>query len=373
MRAMAKVVGWLAVVPMALLTLVVLSEPPTWSGAAYVLGADACVAALVLAGRPLAARLARLGGGLIAATVAVRVGWAGGGATVSMSTSGEGSQRLVDRLVDERDLSVNAARAMAWTGAFHDPDLPELSAAMRSAYDDMARDQPDAASPVLATYLGLERPKASDTIEIPAAGATDGAVIFLHGYAGNFTMSCWLFANAARRAHMTTVCPSTRWVGDWWSADGEATVRATLAVLRARGMRRVYLAGLSNGAIGASLLATRVSGFAGLVLVSGAAPEASAPGIPTLVVQGRDDGQIPASLVHGYAERAGARYVEVDAGHFAMLTRRARVEGEISAWLLAQGLRARSQAMREVPASIAKAEAARGTLLAEPEAWTRRP
>lgn len=335
-RSMAKFVGWAGAVPMVVLTLVVMSEPPTWSAAAYVLGLDACVAALVLSGRPLARRLAWVGGGLIVAAAALRAGLAGRGGTVSLSVSGEGSARVVDRLVEERDLSVNAARAIAWTHFLGDPDVPELAGAMRSAYDDMARDQPETASPVLATYLGLERPKAFDAIEIPAAGEADGAVIFLHGYAGNFTMSCWLFANAARRAQLTTVCPSTRWVGDWWSAEGEATVRETLAALRARGTRRVYLAGLSNGAIGASRLVMRVPGFAGLVLVSGAAPDAGAPGIPALVVQGRDDGQIPASLVHGYAERVGARYVELDAGHFAMLVRRPRVEDAISGWLSAQ-------------------------------------
>jgi len=83
-----------------------------------------------------------------------------------------------------------------------------------------------------------------------------------------------------------------------------------------------------------------------MILISGAAPDAAAPGIPTLVIQGRSDAQIPAGLVHGYAERAGARYVEHDAGHFVMLTQRARVRDAIGAWLSTQGVRPGSQAMR---------------------------
>ena len=345
-RAMAKVVGWMAAAPMVVLTLFVLTEPPTWSAAAYVLGADCCVAALVLVGRPVARRLAWVGAALVVLTLLGRAVWAKGGSSISANVSGKGSARVVDRLVDERDLSVNAARAIAWTRFMGDPDVPELADAMRSAYDDMAQDEPDAPSPVVATYMGLERPGASDTVEIPAEHPTDAAAIFLHGYAGNFTMSCWLFASAAKRANVTTVCPSTRWIGDWWTPEGESTVREALASLRARGMRRIYLAGLSNGAIGASRLATRIRGLDGLILISGAAPDAASPGIPTLVIQGRSDAQIPAALVHGYAERAGARYVELDAGHFAMLTRRARVRDGIGAWLSTQDVRPGSQAMR---------------------------
>ncbi len=339
--------GWLIAGPLVLLTAVVLTEPPTWSGAAYVLSADVVVVAMIAGAKVWARRLAWVGAGVFVATLLVRCFAARGGEAITMSTSGEESPRLVDRVVDERDLSVNASRLIAWTRFMKDPDVPELADAMRSAYDDMAREAPGAPSPVAATYLGLQTASASDTIEIPGPRSTQDAVIFLHGYAGNFTMSCWLFANAARRAGMTTVCPSTRWVGDWWTSEGEATVRATLGALRARGTLRVYVAGLSNGAIGASYLATRIGGLAGLVLVSGAAPDAEAPNVPTLVVQGRRDAQIPASLVHGYAERVGASYVEVDAGHFAMLTRRARVQDVIAAFLMDAAKRSPgSQALR---------------------------
>ncbi len=304
---------------LAPLVLFVLTEPPSPSGAAYVMGLVAIAASLVVAKR----RVAVAGAALIVVAVAARL---------VTTTHAAGEARAIDRVIDERDLSVNAARAIAWTRFMKDPDVPLLPDAMRSAYDDMKKEQGDLPSPVVATYLGLERPKASDTIEFVASGKD--AVIFLHGYAGNFTMSCFLFARAAARASMTTVCPSTRWVGDWWTHDGETIVKGTIASLRARGFRRIFLAGLSNGAIGASRLAPRFGNeIAGLVLVSGAASDAAAPNVPVLVVQGRDDVQLPASIERAYAARAHAKYVELPAGHFVLLVERERSARAIAEWL----------------------------------------
>ncbi len=210
--------------------------------------------------------------------------------------------------------------------------MPLLPDAMRAGYDEMAREEGALPSPVLATYLGLERPGASDAIDFEHAGAD--AVVFLHGYAGNFTMSCWLFARAAARAGLATDCPSTSWRGDWWTASGEAIVRERIAALRARGKTRVFLAGLSNGGIGASRLAPRLRGeIAGLVLVSGVAPDAGAPGVPTLVLQGRRDAMCSASVARAYATGNGASYVELDDGHFALLVDRDRAARAIADWL----------------------------------------
>src|SRR5271154_4666990 len=83
-------------------------------------------------------------------------------------TSGNSSARFVDRVIDERDLSVGAARTLALTHFMSDPDVPLLPHAMRRAYSEMRAEHGDLPSPVLATYLGLERPSASDVIEIPS-------------------------------------------------------------------------------------------------------------------------------------------------------------------------------------------------------------
>ena len=141
---------------------------------------------------------------------------------------------------------------------------------------------------MLDTLLGRQRPEAFDALVIePRGRSPKAAVVFLHGYAGSFTLECWMMAEAASSIDALTVCPSTGFSGQWWTRDGERSLRATLAYLDERGLSRPYLAGLSNGAVGASALAPRLArSLAGLVLIAGASPEGSTGGLPTLVVQG---------------------------------------------------------------------------------------
>ena len=318
---MKRIFGIMFLLGFSPVVLFVLSEPPTLSGAAYVLAPMVLAASLVVS-RAWTRRVALAGAALLALPIAVRFA----------TTKRAGDVRAIDRVVDERDIAVNASRAIAYTHFMSDPDVPELPGAMRAAYDEMDRDEGSLPSPFVATYLGLQSPNASDTIEMMRDG--DAAVVFLHGSAGNFTLSCWLFARAAARAGMSTACPSTSWAGDWWTRSNEKIVRATISSLRARGKTRIFLAGLSNGGIGASRLAPRLAGeIDGLVLVSGAAPDAGAPGVPTLVVQGRVDGQVSTPMVRSYASRVGAKYVELEAGHFALLVERERASAAITDWL----------------------------------------
>jgi pimeloyl-ACP methyl ester carboxylesterase len=143
-----------------------------------------------------------------------------------------------------------------------------------------------------------------------------------------------MMAEAARAIDAVTVCPSTGVAGQWWAPDGERTLRATLAYLEARGIRRIYLAGLSNGGVGATLLAPRFAGsLAGLILVSGVPSEGSAAGLPALVVHGEDDAVMSAQVAHTFAARTGATYAGFDGGHFVMMVRRAEVRDAIRRWL----------------------------------------
>lgn len=308
-----KVVGIAALVILAPIAAFILTMPPTASGAAYTLGL------LLLAGSPLLharrrAGLAAAACALIGVTLAMRLFTAKG--------------RWVDRLVAEPDVTVSGARLIRWTPFGTDPDAAVLPNAMRQAYREMDAEGVVLPSPVVSTLLGLG---ASEVLEVHASDRD--AVVFLHGYGGNYAMSCWLVARAAVRAHMTTVCPSMRWRADWWSDAGEAIVRGTLASLRARGFERVVLAGLSNGAVGASRLAPGLPGLSGLLLISGGAGDAPPASVPVLVVQGTDDCQMPDALSRGYAERANGKYVALHAGHFALLVERDRASDAIADWL----------------------------------------
>lgn len=337
----ALVVAGVLAAPFALVAAVLLlSTPLSWSGNAYVVAALALVAGAALAKKRWSAWVRRGALALFALTVGARLASGAGGRTIEMtveSTSGaRGSARVVGRLVEERDVALSGARALEALHLWNDPDTRGLVPVMRDAYDAMGEAEGDVPSPALGTYTLGEGEGAFDLLVVrppPGAPSSTTAVLFLHGFAGNFTLPCWRFAQPLARRGVVVACPSTTWQGRWWEPRGEAIARAARARLVEQGARRVILGGLSNGAIGASLLAPRMRGsFDGLVLVSGADPGAPCAGVPTLVLHGRDDRMTSAGVARGYAARCGGRYVDLDAGHFAMLVRAREVDAALGAF-----------------------------------------
>jgi pimeloyl-ACP methyl ester carboxylesterase len=109
--------------------------------------------------------------------------------------------------------------------------------------------------------------------------------------------------------------------------------------MRQRGVKRIYLAGLSNGGIGSSRLAERFKNdLAGLILISGTDPNAAITGLPVLVISGRDDERIPISLIEQYVSAAGpnATYIPFDGDHFLLLKQSGQVQETIIDWLTEQ-------------------------------------
>jgi pimeloyl-ACP methyl ester carboxylesterase len=99
----------------------------------------------------------------------------------------------------------------------------------------------------------------------------------------------------------------------------------------------VYLAGLSNGAAGASALAPKfASSLAGLILISGAPAGGTYAGLPTLVVQGEHDPMASPAAARAFATRTHATYVSFDGGHFVLVMQRARTRDAIASWLRQQ-------------------------------------
>jgi pimeloyl-ACP methyl ester carboxylesterase len=336
--AILRVLAWLAALPYLAVAVLVVSGIATWSAVAYVVAMGVLLGGLATLPRegeaPMRRRgFSRIGAAAILLVAIVRAITVGDGKSLRVTDGQGASARLVSRFVDEADVSVAAARTLVALGMLRD-DAPALPSAMRDAYEEMRREEGATGSPVLATNLGLQGPSGFDLLVLEPRPSPRAAVVFLHGSAGGFAMPCWRLARALAGAGVTTACPSTRWAGDWESADGEATVRHTVELLRARGVSKFVLVGLSAGGIGASQLAPRMKGvFAGLVLVSGADPAAAAAGVPTLVLHGRHDTMVPADHAAQYVLQTGARYVELDAGHFALLVRAAQAEGEIRAFV----------------------------------------
>ncbi len=334
MRSLVRIASVLLAIPAALFFLFVLTGPGTWSGMAYALALLTLTVAGASLGKKWAPRLAGAGAVLLVATMLLRVVTAASGNALVMRTGTTPGARVANRLLDEEDLSVSAARTIKMTHFMHDPDVEVLPEEMSAGYQRMRAEQGDAPSPVVATYLGLQSRTAYDDLEVGDVDAASGVVIFLHGWAGSFSLPCWEVSRAATRVGMATVCPATRWVGDWWSPEGEAIVRSVVNDLHARGQKHLVLAGLSNGGIGGSLLVTRFPGtFEGFIAISGASPQATSPGIPVLCIQGKRDAQIPAAIVAAYATRSSGKYVEWDAGHFVLLLKEDLVVDAMASWL----------------------------------------
>lgn len=190
----------------------------------------------------------------------------------------------------------------------------------------------------VTTYLNQQRPGVFDVV---IAGPRLGrppktGIIFLHGYGGNFALQCWLIARAVYPIEALTVCPSTRVSGDWWSSQGQSILEQTLTYFQQRGVERIYLAGLSNGAISASRLAEQYKDrLVGLILISGADPGASITELPILALHGKYDERIPVSLMEQYvsAARSNATYHLFEGDHFVLLKQADQVQDVIAGWL----------------------------------------
>lgn len=249
-----------------------------------------------------------------------------------------GDARIVNTLYPESDGAIMAAGLLNLTGGLDDDESARLGEILTQSYARMTPSPELLPTPAIATYLGMQSPVAFDSIVIPAPTYPKeepaGAVIFLHGYAGNFLVYCWELAQAARAAGLLTICPSATYKGAWWTKAGEQTYVRTVEQLRGMGIRRIYLAGLSNGAAGASMIALRHRAeLSGMILISGVRA-ARPPSLPTLVIQGDRDRMMPASHARAYAARgARTRYEEVPGGHLVFLSRPELVRPLIASFL----------------------------------------
>ncbi len=310
-----------------------------WSGAlalgtlAFALGVLTAGARPALSSRALAASTVLLLGPCL-----LRIAIVQGDSQTQLTTlPADSGPRLLSRIFPEPDGTLAAAGLLQRRGSLRDPESTRFAEILAQAY---ARTTPNAAfmpTPAIATYLGQQSPSAFDTIVIRPPErrvAPDGAVVLLHGYAGSFYVYCWEMAQAASGANLLTLCPATGPSGSWWDEDGAEIVRQTLDYAHGIGMNRVYLAGLSNGAAGASVLGHKLQRrLAGLVLVSGGRAE-TPPALPVLLIQGERDTMMSASHARAYASRGPqVTYRELPGGHFIFLSDTNRVRPLITDFL----------------------------------------
>lgn len=278
---------------------------------------------------------------VVLGVVGFRVVAADRGATVAATTEpGDRPVRWTARVFPERDVALGGSALLLALDAMG-PDEPGLLDALRGGYDRMRRQEGPVPSAVVGTFLYGQTPAEHTVLRVAPASRfnpPEAVVLFLHGFAGNVTLECWQVAQAANPVGLDVVCPSTGWRARWVDPDGRAIVDAAIERLRAQGVRRIYLAGLSAGAIGASRL-VRGLDVEGLVLISGASRQARPAPIPTLVLQGRRDPRTPPAPARRYARLVGRRatYEEhPEAGHWLILSHHGWTTERLRRWLAAR-------------------------------------
>ncbi len=253
---------------------------------------------------------------------------------------GPSSPRLLTRIFDEQDIVLFGAKVAPSVGFVSPLEYKNLLPELSQTYQEMRTQRVTPLSPSLMTYLGQQHQDGFDAlISEPASGKSAIGILFLHGFGGNFTLQCWLIAEAGSRVGAFTLCPSTDPSGQWWNEKGTAILQESLTHLHQRGVKQIYLAGLSNGGIGASRLADRFkSDLAGLILISGADPSAKITGLPILVLHGQNDERIPASVAEEYfnASIPHSTYRLFEGDHFVLLKEAEQVQSAITDWLIEQ-------------------------------------
>ncbi len=336
--------GIFLLIPATLLFMETVALPLSAVGRIYVMGFLAFAAGLALLLRWPRAATVVIAASLVGsfATLFVRVAWTGASPpdTRVVLPAGE-PEPLLSRMLPERDGVLLATGLFGQLGFASRRELEGFVPAIDRAYDDYAKAQGEVSSPLIGTVLTSQSSDSFDLVFFSAENveADTNALIFLHGFAGNWSLLCWIVANAVAPLGIATACPSTDLTGDWSKDDAVKTVDATAQWLRDRGAHHIYLAGLSQGAASLGDVVNKSEEhFAGVLMLFGIDPGYASNSQPAVVVYGRNDTRFPADYVLETVEDLKRRGVPLDVqsvsgDHFALLKRREEVSSMIRGWL----------------------------------------
>lgn len=263
---------------------------------------------------------------------------------------GGGASWSANWMVPEEDGIFLAAKFLHLLQGITSREYDELPAALLQTYQRFRSTHGDVPTPLVATTLGIEHLNYTDTLLLKAASANTSkskkAVIFLHGFGGNWTLLCFLVSEAGREAGYDTLCPSVGFAGMWGSGSGVERLRLTVEEAKRRDYQELVLIGLSNGAVGASILAAaeKLEGrdsFKALGLLFGAHPDTESLTIPTLYIYGSKDERFPPNWLRSFAEnhqkKAGPELVKIHSlpvDHFALIKEDSQVKALLQDWLV---------------------------------------
>jgi dienelactone hydrolase len=178
---------------------------------------------------------------------------------------------------------------------------------------------------------------------LPPGDGPVPAIVFLHGYGGLLTAYVSALLESPALARYAIIAPAESRDGAWWTEDAHAIVTNTLDHLSSRVDRdRVYLVGLSNGAIGATTVAADerlAPRFRAAVTVVGLGDlEDGVPRIPLETIAGIDDPRFPIEFIDDQVNRLVAAGGDVQIrrfpfDHFGLFTDTAEVDAAIADYL----------------------------------------
>ncbi len=239
-------------------------------------------------------------------------------------------------LLPEQDLAVVGARVLGLMGYFSKKgEEGPIVGPMSSTYNKMFISHFASPSPMLRSRDAVPDRKSFDILVFEPDEFKGKAVIFLHGYGGNWAMPCWMAAREANRLGFRVYCPTLDKNADWSSNVGRKIVGRVFKMLRDEKIGTVVIGGISNGAVGASILARQFSGEVdGVLLIAGAAKKSKPGGKRFIVFHGKDDKMSPILAAREFAAATdNGKIHELEGGHFAVLEHRDVFWNELGNWL----------------------------------------
>ena len=218
-----------------------------------------------------------------------------------------------------------------------DPEFVAVGSVMNTSYRDTFR------LPFDQRHLYVYIPAHPANQRLPA-------IVFLHGSAGGFKVYMWIWKRFAD-AHGVAIVAPTFGAGNWYEPGGLEAIEAAYDYckgLQAVDSNQIYLAGLSNGAIGVSReVSAHPERYHGIIYISGVMePDVMAgPGFvngciekPILVLHGEQDERIPPPFIRDtIALLPGSMHIEThfipDQDHFLILDAFDTVDQTVSHWM----------------------------------------
>jgi hypothetical protein len=274
----------------------------------------------------------------------------GAGAEFVRHLPAERSFSFLNKLLPEEDGVYLGMAFLSLVGGVSRSEYSGFQGAMEEGYRGLRSEIGDIETPLISTMLFAEGSQSFDLVHFPARRESGkGALIFLHGVGGNWTLLCWIVAESVRDLGYSTYCPSTGVFGAWARGEGPEIFKLTLEEVKKQGDGRIFLGGVSAGSVGAVPLAlAHERELDGVFLISGIGVGIAELSIPSILVTGKDDVRFTPDIVNwvlstGQPEAERFEHHWLSGDHMAMIKQKAEVQHLISAWI--------SKRVRDNPAS----------------------